>query len=68
MRERRRGKEERGGCVCVCVCVCSYKYTLSELNPMLQAVTLRASSYDVWTARVKDMLEARGDQRTGPLL
>ncbi|XP_031423782.1 lysine (K)-specific demethylase 5Ba isoform X2 [Clupea harengus] len=53
------------------LCSCSptaytlhYKYTLSELNPMLQAVTLRASSYDVWTARVKDMLEARGDQRT----
>ncbi|XP_041944652.1 lysine (K)-specific demethylase 5Ba [Alosa sapidissima] len=40
------------------------KYKLSELNPMLQAVTLRASSYDVWTAQVKGMLEARGDQRT----
>ncbi|XP_063072078.1 lysine (K)-specific demethylase 5Ba isoform X2 [Engraulis encrasicolus] len=41
-----------------------YKYTLSELSGYLQAVTLRASSYDVWTTSVTHMLQATGDDRT----
>ncbi|XP_062401149.1 lysine (K)-specific demethylase 5Ba isoform X1 [Sardina pilchardus] len=53
------------------LCTCSpsaytinCRYTVSELSVMLQAVSLRASSYDVWMEQVKGMLEATGEQRT----
>uniref|UniRef100_A0AAY4EWN0 [histone H3]-trimethyl-L-lysine(4) demethylase n=1 Tax=Denticeps clupeoides TaxID=299321 RepID=A0AAY4EWN0_9TELE len=44
-------------------CTLNYKFTLPELSSMLTVVTLRAESYDDWTTHVREMLEAKHDQK-----
>ena len=43
----------------------SYRFTLDDLYPMMNAVKQRAESYDDWAARVTDTLEAKLDKKKG---
>ena len=40
-----------------------YRYTLDELALLLKSVRERAESYEVWVDKVKEALEAKGDDR-----
>lgn len=46
-----------------CVSVLSYKFTLDELYPMMEAVTLRAESYKDWLCNVRDIVDNRDKKR-----
>ncbi|XP_051532349.1 lysine-specific demethylase 5B-like isoform X1 [Myxocyprinus asiaticus] len=53
----------------LCACPVSsytlnYKYTLSELNPLFQAVASRAESYDDWASKVNEILKANQDNKS----
>ncbi|KAM4794669.1 LOW QUALITY PROTEIN: lysine-specific demethylase 5B [Rhinophrynus dorsalis] len=41
-----------------------YRYTLDDLYPMMNAVKLRAESYDNWAAEVNDALKTPGNKRS----
>jgi len=43
--------------------VLRYRYTLDELALLLQGVRARAESYEIWVDKVKEALEAKGDER-----
>ena len=43
--------------------VLRYRYTLDELALLLQGVRARAESYEIWVDKVKEALEAKGDDR-----
>ncbi|XP_041083440.1 lysine-specific demethylase 5B-like isoform X2 [Polyodon spathula] len=40
-----------------------YRFALEDLYPMMNAVKLRAESYDDWAAHVNDILEAKVDKK-----
>uniref|UniRef100_A0A4W5NRL7 [histone H3]-trimethyl-L-lysine(4) demethylase n=1 Tax=Hucho hucho TaxID=62062 RepID=A0A4W5NRL7_9TELE len=40
------------------------KFTMAELYPMMEAVTLRAESYTYWFSHVSDILEAKQDKKS----
>ena len=40
-----------------------YRYTLDELALLLQGVRARAECYEIWVDKVKEALEAKGDDR-----
>lgn len=39
--------------------VCRYRYTLEELYPMMNALKMRAESYNEWASNVNEALEAK---------
>lgn len=39
--------------------VCRYRYTLDDLYPMMNALKLRAESYNEWALTVNEALEAK---------
>uniref|UniRef100_A0A4W5NUN6 [histone H3]-trimethyl-L-lysine(4) demethylase n=1 Tax=Hucho hucho TaxID=62062 RepID=A0A4W5NUN6_9TELE len=41
----------------------NYRFTMAELYPMMEAVTLRAESYTYWFSHVSDILEAKQDKK-----
>ncbi len=43
--------------------VLRYRYTLDELAVLLQGVKARAECYEIWVDKVKEALEAKGDDR-----
>uniref|UniRef100_A0A4W5NRY7 [histone H3]-trimethyl-L-lysine(4) demethylase n=1 Tax=Hucho hucho TaxID=62062 RepID=A0A4W5NRY7_9TELE len=43
----------------------NYRFTMAELYPMMEAVTLRAESYTYWFSHVSDILEAKQDKKSG---
>uniref|UniRef100_A0A8C1Y2G0 [histone H3]-trimethyl-L-lysine(4) demethylase n=1 Tax=Cyprinus carpio TaxID=7962 RepID=A0A8C1Y2G0_CYPCA len=45
----------------------NYKYTLAELKPLFQALTTRAESYEDWASKVKKILKADQDNKSGEL-
>uniref|UniRef100_A0A674D020 [histone H3]-trimethyl-L-lysine(4) demethylase n=1 Tax=Salmo trutta TaxID=8032 RepID=A0A674D020_SALTR len=52
----------------LCSCTSSkltlnYRFTMAELYPMMEAVTLRAESYTYWVSHVSDILEAKQDKK-----
>lgn len=54
------------------LCQCSpsnhvlrYRYTLDELPNMLHKLKMRADSFDNWTNKVKEAMDASGDSRLG---
>lgn len=47
------------------LCVYSFRFTMAELYPMMEAVTLRAESYTYWVSHVSDILEAKQDKKSG---
>ncbi|XP_013988014.1 lysine-specific demethylase 5B-B [Salmo salar] len=54
----------------LCSCTSSkltlnYRFTMAELYPMMEAVTLRAESYTYWVSHVSDILEAKQDKKSG---
>ena len=56
------------------LCQCSpsnhvlrYRYTLDELPNMLHKLKMRAESFDNWTNKVKEAMDASGDSRLGML-
>ena len=52
-------------CLITYVHVDRYRYTLQELPEMLHGLKVRVESFDQWILRVKDGLEATGDDRLG---
>uniref|UniRef100_A0A8C7QG89 [histone H3]-trimethyl-L-lysine(4) demethylase n=1 Tax=Oncorhynchus mykiss TaxID=8022 RepID=A0A8C7QG89_ONCMY len=53
----------------LCSCTSSeltlnYRFTMAELYPMMEAVTLRAESYTYWVSHVSDILEAKQDKKS----
>ncbi|XP_066559598.1 lysine (K)-specific demethylase 5Ba isoform X3 [Amia ocellicauda] len=40
-----------------------YRYTLDDLYPMMNAIKLRAESYDDWASHVTEILEAKMDKK-----
>ncbi|XP_076035943.1 lysine demethylase 5 isoform X2 [Oratosquilla oratoria] len=40
-----------------------YRYTLDELPPLLHRLKVRAESFDHWAVKVKEALEAEGDEK-----
>ena len=48
-----------------CVCSCSYRYTLDDLYPMMNAVKQRAELYDDWASLVTETLEAKLEKKKG---
>nr|XP_015197730.1 PREDICTED: lysine-specific demethylase 5B isoform X1 [Lepisosteus oculatus] len=40
-----------------------YRYTLDDLYPMMNAIKLRAESYDDWACHVTELLEAKMDKK-----
>uniref|UniRef100_A0A8C8EGT3 [histone H3]-trimethyl-L-lysine(4) demethylase n=1 Tax=Oncorhynchus tshawytscha TaxID=74940 RepID=A0A8C8EGT3_ONCTS len=54
----------------LCSCTSSeltlnYRFTMAELYPMMEAVTLRAESYTYWVSHVSGILEAKQDKKSG---
>lgn len=47
------------------LCLCSYRYTLDDLFPMMNAVKQRAELYDEWASRVSETLEAKLEKKKG---
>uniref|UniRef100_A0A8C8C0M5 [histone H3]-trimethyl-L-lysine(4) demethylase n=1 Tax=Oncorhynchus tshawytscha TaxID=74940 RepID=A0A8C8C0M5_ONCTS len=52
----------------LCSCTSSeltlnYRFTMAELYPMMEAVTLRAESYTYWVSHVSGILEAKQDKK-----
>lgn len=43
----------------------SYRYTLDDLLPMVNAVKHRAELYDDWASRVTETLEAKLEKKKG---
>lgn len=43
----------------------SYRYTLDDLYPMMNAVKQRAELYDEWASRVTETLEAKLEKKKG---
>jgi len=43
----------------------SYRYTLDDLYPMMNAVRQRAESYDEWASKVTEIMEAKLDKKRG---
>lgn len=41
----------------------SYRYTLDDLYPMMNAVRQRAESYDEWASKVTEVMEAKLDKK-----
>lgn len=42
---------------------CSYRFTLDDLYPMMNAVKQRAEFYDEWASHVTETLEAKLDKK-----
>ena len=42
---------------------CSYRFTLDDLYPMMNAVKQRAENYDEWASHVTETLEAKLDKK-----
>lgn len=44
-----------------------YRYTLDELPSMLQKLKMRAESFDNWSNKVREAMDASGDSRLGKI-
>lgn len=47
------------------ICSCSYRYTLEDLLPMMNASKRRAEQYDAWASHVTETLEAKLEKKKG---
>lgn len=45
-----------------------YRYTLDELYPMMNALKLRAESYNEWASNVNEALEAKVNSKKSTYL
>lgn len=45
--------------------MCSYRYTLDDLFPMMNAVKKRSELYDQWASLVSETLEAKLEKKKG---